>query len=148
MASNSMSCKQIKDLPIRIVLMCAEYPIIWDIGNAFIEYFQMSETTSRICLSCLMRCIVCFSALADVYLRKLKSPMLEVLLHCTIVSTTFLIWWILWMFLKSTGKIAYCMEGTVPRWWEVCQNRIRSCCWHQFVFLAWGLWFPWNTQWY
>jgi hypothetical protein len=39
-------------------------------GNAFIHHFQMSKTTSRRCLSCLTRGIVCCSALADAYLRK------------------------------------------------------------------------------
>ena len=38
--------------------------------KAFIDYFQMSETTSRRCVSHLMRGIVCCSALAGVYLRK------------------------------------------------------------------------------
>ena len=37
--------------------------------HAFIDYFQMGETTSRRCLSFLTRGLICCDALANIYLR-------------------------------------------------------------------------------
>jgi hypothetical protein len=74
-AGKPMICPYVQFLCVQNIL-CYGIP-----GNAFIDYFQMSKTTSRRCLSCLMRGIVCCSALAAVYLRNLQSPMLEILSH-------------------------------------------------------------------
>ena len=39
-------------------------------ASAFIDYFQMGETTSRRCLSKMTSGMVCCDALANIYLRK------------------------------------------------------------------------------
>jgi hypothetical protein len=48
-------------------------------SGAFLDYFQMGETTSRRCLLQLTRGIVCCNAFADIYLRKAtKSDALNI----------------------------------------------------------------------
>ena len=110
LASNGMSCRQTNELPIHIV-PCVQNILCYAIsGNAFIYYFQINDTTSRRCLSHLMRGIACCRALADVYLMKPRNFYARniVALHDWVNDIPGMMG--SWMLLKSTGKIA------LPHW--------------------------------
>ena len=54
-----------------VTFLCAQKMLCYGISSsAFVDYFQMGETTSRRCLSKLTRGMVDYKALANVYLRK------------------------------------------------------------------------------
>ena len=54
-----------------VKFLCAQKMLCYGISaSAFVDYFQMGETTSRRCLSKLTRGMVDCKALANVYLRK------------------------------------------------------------------------------
>jgi hypothetical protein len=98
-----------------VKFLCVEKILCCGIsGNAFIDYFQMSKTISRRCLSRLTRGIVCCSTLANIYLRKpMKSDAIKIVALYGWVHNIpgMMVFYVT----KVTGKKSNWMEGPDPK---------------------------------
>ena len=123
-----MSCRQTNDLPVCIVLMCTEYPVLWDIWECIHWFFSNEWNNIQEMLvlfderNCMLQCN-CWFILEEP--TKLDARNIAAL-HIRVNNIPGIMGSC--MLLKSTEKTAYHMEGTGPRSWEVCRNRIRSSC--------------------
>jgi hypothetical protein len=87
-----MACRAGKPIIcLYVKFLCAQKMLRYGVSaSAFIDYFQIGETTSGRCLSHLTRGLVCCNGLAVIYLRKPTKQMQRKLLHCTKMCIRYL----------------------------------------------------------
>ena len=128
-------------------LLCAPKMICYRIsGNAFIDYHQFGETTSRCCVYRLVRGLVKCRALLHVYLRKPSKADARKILQCIVMCTRGAR--IFGCHEGALEELSHCTKRSVPRKREVCYHCIGIRSWLQCMVLACIIRFPWDHEWH